>query len=52
MASSADPDQLASSAVHCLQRQGMSGFRRTRVKMLIGMANNVDLDQTAPSEAV
>ena len=36
MANSADPDQLASSQkptdldLHCLQRQGISGFSRTR----------------------
>ena len=37
MANSADPDQLASSTdldLHCLQRQGISGFSRTRVKTL------------------
>ena len=35
MANSADPDQLASSEadLHCLQRQGISGFSRTRVKI-------------------
>ena len=32
MADSADTDQLASSDLHCLQRQGISGFSRTRVK--------------------
>ena len=35
MANSADPDQLASEAdldLHCLQRHGISGFSRTRVK--------------------
>ena len=37
MANSADSDQLASSEatdldLHCLQRQGISGFSRTRVK--------------------
>ena len=32
MTNSADPDQLASSDPHCLQRQGISGFGRTRVK--------------------
>ena len=37
MANSADPDQLASQKptdldLHCLQRQGISGFSRTRVK--------------------
>ena len=34
MANNADPDQLASSTdvdLHCLQRQGISGFSRTRV---------------------
>ena len=37
MANSADPDQLASSTdldLHCLQRQGISGFSRTRVKVI------------------
>ena len=33
MANSADPDQLASDLdLHCLQRQGISGFSRIRVK--------------------
>ena len=37
MANNADSDQLASSEaidldLHCLQRQGISGFSRTRVK--------------------
>ena len=34
MANSADPDQLASEDLdqHCLQRQVISGFSRTRVK--------------------
>ena len=35
MANGADPDQLVSSIdlhVHCLQRKGISGFSRTRVK--------------------
>ena len=34
MTNSADPDQLASSdlALHCLQRQDIYGFSRTRVK--------------------
>ena len=36
MANSEDPDQLASSEatdldLHCLQRQGISGFSRTRL---------------------
>ena len=34
MTNSADPDQLASSDLHCLQRQGISRFSRTRVKLL------------------
>ena len=44
MANSADPDQLASSSwllkkptdldLHCLQRQGISGINRTRVKIV------------------
>ena len=33
MINSADPDQLASS--HCLQRQDISRFSRTRIKILI-----------------
>ena len=28
--------------LHCLQKQGISGFSRTRVKILSGMANSVD----------
>ena len=37
MANSADPDQLASSDLdlHCLQRQGISGFSRTRVNIFL-----------------
>ena len=34
MTNSADPDQLASLDLHCLQRQGISGFSRTRVKSI------------------
>ena len=40
MTNSADPDQLAYSEstsdldLHCLQRQGISGFSRTRVKII------------------
>ena len=35
MANSADPDQLPTDLdLHCLQRQGISGFSRTRVKSL------------------
>ena len=35
MTNSVDPDQLASSGLdlHCLQRQGISRFSRTRVKV-------------------
>ena len=45
MANSADPDQLASQKptdldLHCLQRQDISGFSRTRVKAPI--TNAVD----------
>ena len=46
--------------LQCLQRQGISGFSRTRVKfcffmqrslkLLSGMAKSVDPDQTAPLE--
>ena len=33
MANSADPDQLASDLdLHCLQKQSISGFSRTRAK--------------------
>ena len=32
MANSADPDQLTDLHLHCLQRKGISGFSRTRVK--------------------
>ena len=43
MVNSVDPDQLASSEakkptdldLHCLQRQGISGFSRTRDKIII-----------------
>ena len=35
MANNVDPDQLASDLdLHCLQRQGISGFSRTRVKLV------------------
>ena len=35
MTNSADPDQLATDLdLHCLQRQGITGFSRTRVKEL------------------
>ena len=40
MSNSADPDQLASSTdldLHCLQRQGISGFSRTRVKCMVSL---------------
>ena len=30
--------------LHCLQRQGMSGYSRTRVKIHCGMANSEDPD--------
>ena len=36
MANSADPDELASDLdLHCLQKQGLSGFSRTRVNLSI-----------------
>ena len=40
MANSADPDQLAFQKptdldLHCLQRQGISGFSRTKVKVRV-----------------
>ena len=34
MANSADPDQLGPTDLHCLQRQGICGFSRTRVKFV------------------
>ena len=41
MANSADPDQLASSDLHCLQKQGISGFSRTRVNTFLYMHENI-----------
>ena len=39
MANSADPDQLATDLdLHCLQRQGISGFSRTRVENFISFS--------------
>ena len=35
MENSADPNQLASSDLHCLQRQGISGHSRTRVNRVL-----------------
>ena len=42
MTNNADPDQLASSDLdlHCLQRQGISEFSRTRVKNTQKKLNN------------
>ena len=34
MANSADPDKVASSDLHCLQRQDIYGFSRARVKII------------------
>ena len=51
MANSADPDQLASKKptdldLHCLQRQGISGFSRTRVKGdVLNYCRNISLLQ-------
>ena len=49
MANSADPDQLASSDLdlHCLERQGISRFSRTRVEYWDkqACANSVDPDK-------
>ena len=44
MVKSADPDQLASSDLdlHCLQRQGISGFSWTSVKVC-GVVSASDL---------
>ena len=45
MTNSADPDQLASSEkptdleIHCLQRQGISEFSRTRDKLTVVLLN-------------
>ena len=41
MTNNADPDQLVSSELQCLQRQDIFGFSRTRVKTL---RENPDLD--------
>ena len=42
MTNSADPDQLASDLnLHCLQRQGISGFSRTRVSRLYCTGNEL-----------
>ena len=54
MANSTDPDQLllqkpTDLGLHCLKRQGISGFSRTRVKIQI--ANNVDCDQCMDAHA-
>ena len=35
MANSADPEKPTDLDLHCLQRQGISGFSRTRVKKKI-----------------
>ena len=42
MANSADPDlkKPTDLDLHCLQRQGKSGFSRTRVKRKIGFPEN------------
>ena len=55
MANSADPDQLASLQkptdldLHCLQRQGISGIGRTRVKthiqVIIWTCSNLRIDK-------
>ena len=49
MANSANPDlkKPTDQDLHCLQRLGISGFSRTRVNILRGIANSVDPDQTA-----
>ena len=46
MANSADPDQLASLTdldLHCLQRHGISGFSRTKVKLTCPYKNSKPL---------
>ena len=59
MTNSADPDQLATDLdLHCLQRQDISGFSRTRVNInpcptepgYPAFANSVDSDQLASEE--
>ena len=52
MANSVDPDQLASQKptdldLHCLQKQGISGFSRTRVKGQPGKGHN---HETQPAQ--
>ena len=40
MTNTVDPDQLASD-LHCLQRQGISGFSRTRLKICTFLMNKI-----------
>ena len=42
-------EKLTDLDLHCLQRQGISGFSRTRVNQLSGLAKSVDPDQTGES---
>ena len=56
MVNSADPDQLASSEatdldLHCLQRQGISGFSRTRVKSTNSI-KPTDIHSVSKSEVI
>ena len=56
MAKSADPDQLASSDLdlHCLQRQGISGFSRTKpfdkTKIMKFKQHSVNFDSAETEE--
>ena len=43
MTNSADPDQLATDLdLYCLQRQGISGFSKTRVNILFFFTDTPD----------
>ena len=56
MANSVDPDQLASLKptdldLHCLQRQDISGFSRTRVKSTHNIHFYVELEKIIPESS-
>ena len=46
MKNSADPDQLASSDLHCLLRQGMSCSAREGLRPSLGLTNREQIDYT------
>ena len=41
MANSADPDKPTDLDLHCLRRQGISGFSRTRFKIPLSLQNKI-----------